>query len=69
MGQHKPTRPKNKLLEVSGSDSDSNPSYDELKNALIEMHGDAMNAFKKIGSQKRTVLKLEAEILKIKKDF
>jgi len=33
------------------------------------MHGDAMNAFKKIDSQKRTVLKLEAEILKIKKDF
>jgi len=28
-----------------------------------------MNGFKKIGSQKRTILKLEAEILKIKKDF
>ena len=69
MGQHKPTKPMNKLLEVSDSYSDSNPSYDELQNALIEMHGDAMNAFKKIDSQKRTVLKLEAEILKIKKDF
>ena len=33
------------------------------------MHGDVMNVFKKIGSQKRTILKLEAEIFKIKKDF
>jgi len=28
-----------------------------------------MNAFKTIGKQKRTILKLEAEIAKIKKDF
>jgi len=37
--------------EVSDSNSDFNPSYDELKNILIEMHGDAMNAFKNIGPQ------------------
>ena len=33
------------------------------------MHGDAMNAFKTIGTQKRTILKLEAEIIKMRKDF
>jgi hypothetical protein len=33
------------------------------------MHGDAMNAFKTIRTQKRTILKLEAEIAKIRKDF
>jgi len=41
----------------------------EIQNVLVEMHGDAMNAFKTIGTQKRTILKLEAEIVKIKKDF
>jgi len=45
-------RQKNKLLKVSDSNSDFNPSYNELQNVLIEMHGDAMNAFKKIGSQR-----------------
>jgi len=54
-----------KSLEVSDSDSDLNPSYNKLQNVLIEMHGDDINAFKKIGSQKRTILKLEAEIIKI----
>jgi hypothetical protein len=33
------------------------------------MHGDAMNAFKTIRTQKRTILKLEAEIEKIRNDF
>jgi len=60
---------KKKPLEVSDSDFDFNHSYNELQNVLVEMHGDVMNAFKKIGSQKRIILKLEAEILKIKKDF
>jgi len=63
MGQRK------KSIEVSNPRSKINPSYDELQNVLVEMHGDAMNAFKTIGTQKTTVLKLEAEIAKIKKDF
>ena len=33
------------------------------------MHGDAMNAFKTIGTQKGTILKLEAEIIQMRKDF
>jgi hypothetical protein len=44
MGQQ---RQKNKLLEVSDLDSDNNPSYNELQNVVIEMHGDVMNAYKK----------------------
>ena len=62
------TGQKKNLFEVSDSDSDFNPPYNELKNVLIEMHGDAMKAFKIIGTQKRTILKLEASIIKIKKD-
>ena len=63
MGQRK------KSIKVSDRKSKFNPSYDELQNILVEMHGDAMNAFKTIGTQKRTILKLEAEIAKIRKDF
>jgi hypothetical protein len=58
-----------KSIEVSDRNSKFNPSYDELQNVLVEMHEDAMNAFKTIGTQKRTILKLEAEIEKIRKDF
>lgn len=64
MGQQRQTE---KPLEVSDSDSDFNPSYNELKNVFIEMHGDVPNAFKKSVSQKRTILKLEAKILKLRK--
>jgi len=63
MGQRK------KSIEVSDRKSKLNPSYDELQNVLLEMHGDPMNAFKTIGTQKRTILKLEAEIIKMRKDF
>ena len=63
MGQRKNS------IEVSDRNSKFKPSYDELHNVLVEMHGDAMNAFKTIGTQKRTILKLEAEIAIIKKDF
>ena len=63
MGQRK------KSIEVSDRNSKFNPSYDELQNVLVEMHGDAMNAFKTIGAQKRIILKLEAEIEKIRKYF
>jgi len=45
------------------------PLIMKLQNILIEMHGDAMNSFKEIGSQKKTILKLEVENLKIKKYF
>jgi peptidoglycan hydrolase CwlO-like protein len=58
-----------KSIEVSDRKSKLNPSYDELQNVLVEMHGDAMNAFKTIGTQKRTILKLEAEIILMRKDF
>jgi hypothetical protein len=58
-----------KSIEVSNQKSKLNPSYDELQNILIEMHGDAMNAFKTIGAHKRTILKLEAEIVQMRKDF
>jgi hypothetical protein len=60
---------KKKQNEVSDSDYDFNPSYNELQNVLIEIYGDAMNTSKKIGTQKIVILKLEAEILKVKKDF
>jgi len=63
MGQRK------KSIEVSDRKSKHNPSYDELQNVLVEVHGDAMNAFKTIGTQKRTILKLEAEIIQMRKDF
>ena len=63
MGQRK------KSIEVSDHSSKFNPSYDALQNVLVEMHGDAMNAFKTIGTQKRTILKLEARIEKIRKKF
>jgi len=63
MGQRK------KSIEVSDRNSKPKPSYDELQNVPVEMHEDAMNAFKIIRNQKRTILKLEAENAKIKKDF
>lgn len=40
-----------------------------MQNILVEMHEDAMNAFKTIGIQRRTILKLEAEIIQMRKDF
>jgi len=63
MGQRK------KSIEVSNQNSQTNPSYSELQNVLVEMYEDAMNAFKTIRTQKRTILKLEAKIVKIRKDF
>ena len=63
MGQRK------KSVEVSDQNYKFNPLYDELQNVLVEMYGDAMNAFKTIGTQKRTILKLEAKIEKMRKDF
>jgi len=63
MGQRK------KSIEVSDKKFKLNPSYDEFQNVLVQMHEDAMNAFKTIGTQKRTILKLEAEIIHIRKDF
>jgi len=63
MGQRK------KSIEVSDRNSKPKPSYDELQNFLVEMHGNTMNAYKTIGNQKRTILKLEAEIATIMKYF
>jgi hypothetical protein len=64
-------RHKKKHNELTYSDSDSyfNPSYNELQNFLIEMHGDALNVFNKIGTKKRVILTLQAKILKVKNDF
>jgi len=49
---------KKKRQEVIYFDSDSNFnfSYKEWQNALVEMHGDAMNALERICAQKRVIL-------------
>lgn len=56
---------KQKDSDVSDSDSKSLPYYNELSEEFHEMHDDALKAFKKISSQKKNILKLEGEILKL----
>ena len=53
----------------SDSKSESNPSYEELQQALVDMHGDAMKAFEKLIAQKKIILKLEPELSQLKNDF
>lgn len=49
---------KNKRQEIIyfDFDFDFNPSHKEWQNALVEMHGDAMNVFERICAQKRVIL-------------
>jgi translation initiation factor 2 alpha subunit (eIF-2alpha) len=51
-----------KRNEVIYSNSESNPSYEELQQALVDMYGDSMKAFEKLISQKKDILKLDAEL-------
>ena len=60
---------RNNFVQVSNPHPNTNPSYDELQNIFVEMHDNAMKSFKTIGTERKTILKLEAEVMKIKKDF
>jgi len=70
MGQIK--KAKNEVI-FSDSDSDSysdfKPTYKDLQDFIEEMHAESLNAFDKLISQKKTILKLEAEISKLKEAF
>jgi len=55
--------------EVTYSDSESNPSYEELQMALIDMHSDEMKTFKKLSSQKKIIFKLDEELSQLKNYF
>jgi len=61
--------------EVNSSDSDSDsysdfkPTYKDLQDSIEEIHVESLNAFKKIIAQKKTILKLESEIVKLKEAF
>jgi len=70
MGQMK--KSKNEVI-FSDSDSDSysefKPTYKELQNSIEEMHVESLNSFEKLMAQKKTILKLEAEISKLKEAF
>jgi len=58
---------KKKQNEVpySDSDSESNPSYEELQKTLIDMHG---KAFPKLSVEKKVIFKLK-ELSQLKTDF
>jgi len=60
---------KKKPLEVSDSDSNFNHSYNELQNAIVEMHGDAMKAFKTIGTPKESYSQIGSRYYKNKERF
>jgi len=51
------------------SESESNPFYEELEQALVDMHDDAMKAFEKLIAKKKIILKLEVERSQHKKYF
>ena len=53
----------------SDSESESNPSYEELQQAIVDMHDDAIKAFEKSIAQKKVILKLEAELSQLKHVF
>ena len=52
----------------SDSYSDCKPTYKDLQDSIEEMHAESLNAFDKLIAQKKTILKLEAEI-KLKEAF
>jgi len=60
---------KNEVI-FSDSDSDSysdfKPTYKDLQDSIEEMHDESLNAFDKLIAQKKTILKLEAKISKLK---
>jgi len=70
MGQTK--KAKNEVI-FSDSDSDSysdfKPTYKDLQDSIEEMHAESLNAFDKLIAQKKTILKLEAKISKLKEAF
>jgi len=70
MGQMK--KAKNEVI-FSDSDFDSysdfKPTYKDLQDSIEEMHVESLNAFEKLISQKKTILKLEFEISKLKESF
>lgn len=57
--------------EVIHSDFEfeSNPCYEELRQALVDMHGDAIKAFEKLISLKKIIPKLKVELSQHKNDF
>jgi len=67
MGQMK--KAKNEVI-FSNSDSysysDFKPTYKDLQDSIEEMHVESLNAFGKLIAQKKTILKLESEISKLK---
>jgi predicted nuclease with TOPRIM domain len=70
MGQMK--KAKNEVIFFdSDSDSYSNfkPTYKDLQDSIEEMHVESLNAFEKLMAQKKTILKLESEISKLKEAF
>ena len=70
MGQMK--KAKNEVI-FSDSDPDSysefKPTYKDLQDSIDEMHVESLNAFEKLIAQKKTILKLESEISKLKETF
>jgi hypothetical protein len=56
-------------VSYSNFESNFNPSYEQLQQALKEMNGEALNAFEKLIAQKKTNLKLESELSQLKNDF
>jgi len=63
---------KNEVI-FSDSDSDSysdfKPTYKYLQDSIKEMHAKSLNVFDKLIAQKKTILKLESEISKLKEAF
>jgi len=70
MGQLK--KAKNEVI-FSDSDSDSysdfKPTYKDLQDSIEEIHAESLNAFEKLIAQKKTILKLEYKISKLKIAF
>jgi hypothetical protein len=70
MGQTK--KAKNEVI-FSDSDFDSysdfKPTYKDLQDSIEEMHAESLNAFEKLIGQKKSILKLESEISKLKEAF
>jgi len=52
---------KNKVI-YPDSESESNASYEELQQALVDMLGDAMKSFEKLIPQKKVILKLKSSL-------
>ena len=70
MGQMKNAKNEVILLDSdSDSYSDFKPTYKDLQHFIEEMHAESLNAFEKLIAQKKTILKLESEISKLKEAF